>query len=80
MQKYHRILLISRVFNVVKYAMSTSKFSDSNNATNINTSSKISHNPATERKMTALELQHLVRKGKKIAMITAYDYPTVLFL
>eukprot|EP00599_Poterioochromonas_sp_BG-1_P008395 CAMPEP_0173142972 /NCGR_PEP_ID=MMETSP1105-20130129/6402_1 /TAXON_ID=2985 /ORGANISM="Ochromonas sp., Strain BG-1" /LENGTH=152 /DNA_ID=CAMNT_0014056457 /DNA_START=116 /DNA_END=572 /DNA_ORIENTATION=+ len=26
--------------------------------------------------MTALELQHLKRKGKKIAMITAYDYPT----
>lgn len=30
-----------------------------------------------EKKMTALELQHLKRKGKKIAMITAYDYPTV---
>eukprot|EP00981_Chlorochromonas_danica_P000571 scaffold131_cov174-Ochromonas_danica.AAC.8 len=30
-----------------------------------------------ERKMTALEIQHLKRKGRKIAMITAYDYPTV---
>jgi 3-methyl-2-oxobutanoate hydroxymethyltransferase len=29
-----------------------------------------------ERKMSALELQHLRRKGKKITMITAYDYPT----
>lgn len=58
------------------------------------------HNPATERKMTALELQHLARKGnavqipsyfihsshdyvsgahtgKKLAMVTAYDYPSV---
>jgi 3-methyl-2-oxobutanoate hydroxymethyltransferase len=26
--------------------------------------------------MTALELQHLKRKGKRIAMITAYDYPS----
>ena len=31
---------------------------------------------ATERKMTALELQHLRRQGKKISMITAYDYPS----
>jgi 3-methyl-2-oxobutanoate hydroxymethyltransferase len=29
-----------------------------------------------ERKMSALELQHLRRKGRKIAMITAYDYPS----
>jgi len=29
-----------------------------------------------ERKMTALELQYLKRKGKRIAMLTAYDYPT----
>lgn len=29
-----------------------------------------------ERKMSTLELQHLARKGKKIAMITAYDYPS----
>jgi len=41
------------------------------------TSASAMHNPATERKMTALELQHLARKGKKIAMITAYDYPSV---
>jgi hypothetical protein len=32
-----------------------------------------------ERKMSALELQHLNRKGKKLAMITAYDYPSVRF-
>ena len=32
--------------------------------------------PVTERKMSTLELQHLKRKGKKIAMITAYDYPS----
>ena len=38
-----------------------------------------SHDPSTERKMSTLELQHLVRKGKKIAMITAYDYPTVSY-
>ena len=38
------------------------------------------HDPSTERKMSALELQHLVRKGKKIAMITAYDYPTVSYV
>eukprot|EP01041_Mallomonas_annulata_P012103 gene12103-25389_t len=29
-----------------------------------------------ERKLTALELQYLKRKGKKIAMITAYDFPS----
>lgn len=29
-----------------------------------------------ERKMSALELQHLKRKGKMISMITAYDYPS----
>lgn len=44
------------------------------------TTSPTTHNPATERKMTALELQHLARKGKKLAMITAYDYPTVRFM
>lgn len=33
-----------------------------------------------ERKMSALELQHLKRKGKKISMITAYDYPTVPYI
>jgi len=33
-----------------------------------------------ERKLSALELQHLHRKGKKIAMVTAYDYPSVLTL
>ena len=32
--------------------------------------------PKVERKMSTLELQHLKRKGKKIAMITAYDYPS----
>jgi 3-methyl-2-oxobutanoate hydroxymethyltransferase len=26
--------------------------------------------------MTALELQHMKRKGKRIAMVTAYDYPS----
>ena len=34
------------------------------------------YNPASERKMTALEIQHLKRKGRKIAMLTAYDYPS----
>lgn len=29
-----------------------------------------------ERKMTSLELLHLKRNNKKIAMITAYDYPS----
>ena len=28
------------------------------------------------RKLTTLELQHLQRKGKKLSMLTAYDYPT----
>lgn len=41
------------------------------------TTSPTTHNPATERKMTSLELQHLARKGKKLAMVTAYDYPMV---
>ena len=36
-----------------------------------------SYDPSKERKMTSLELQHLRRKGRKIAMLTAYDYPTV---
>jgi len=31
---------------------------------------------AKERKLSALEIQHLKRKGKRIAMITAYDYPS----
>jgi hypothetical protein len=31
-----------------------------------------------ERKITAMELQHMRRKGKKISMITAYDYPSVI--
>lgn len=29
-----------------------------------------------ERRLTALELQYMKRKGKRIAMLTAYDYPT----
>ena len=29
-----------------------------------------------ERKLTTLELQHKVRNGEKLAMITAYDYPS----
>lgn len=29
-----------------------------------------------ERKLTTLELQHKARKGEKLTMITAYDYPT----
>ena len=29
-----------------------------------------------ERKMTSLELQYMKRKGKRICMLTAYDYPT----
>ena len=37
-----------------------------------------SYDPSSERKMTSLELQHLRRKGSKIAMLTAYDYPTVM--
>ena len=36
-----------------------------------------SYDPSKERKMTSLELQYLRRKGRKIAMLTAYDYPTV---
>ena len=31
---------------------------------------------STQRKMTALELLHLRREGKKICMLTAYDYPS----
>lgn len=49
-------------------------------ATDDSIQSNKSHDPSTERKMSALELQHLVRKGKKIAMITAYDYPTVIYV
>lgn len=49
-------------------------------ATDDSIQSNKSHDPSTERKMTTLELQHLVRKGKKIAMITAYDYPTVSYI
>jgi hypothetical protein len=30
-----------------------------------------------DRKITAMELQHMRRKGKKISMVTAYDYPSV---
>lgn len=41
------------------------------------TSSAAHKDFSLERKMTCLELQHLKRKGKKIAMITAYDYPSV---
>jgi hypothetical protein len=29
------------------------------------------------RKMSSLELMHLKRSGKRIAMITAYDFPSV---
>ena len=29
-----------------------------------------------ERKLTTLELQHKARNGEKLAMITAYDYPS----
>lgn len=29
-----------------------------------------------DRKLTTLELQHMKRKGKRISMLTAYDYPT----
>lgn len=34
------------------------------------------HDPSTERKMSALELQYKRRKNEKVAMITAYDYPS----
>lgn len=34
------------------------------------------HDPSTERKLTTLELQYKVRKGEKLSMITAYDFPT----
>lgn len=40
-------------------------------------SKPVGHNPATERKMTALELQHLARKGKAVdcmAMLGRYDH------
>lgn len=33
-----------------------------------------------DRKMSALEIQHMHRKGNKIAMITAYDYPSVRYI
>jgi 3-methyl-2-oxobutanoate hydroxymethyltransferase len=39
-------------------------------------SDKNFHDFSKDRKLTALELQHLHRKGKKISMITAYDYPS----
>lgn len=39
-----------------------------------------SYDPSKERKMTSLELQYLRRKGRKIAMLTAYDYPTVSYI
>eukprot|EP01031_Cornospumella_fuschlensis_P036963 gene36963-44842_t len=48
-------------------------------ATNVDTTGDVSNKVkdfSKERKMTALELQHLKRKGKRIAMVTAYDYPT----
>lgn len=32
----------------------------------------------SDRKMSTLELLHLKREGRKIAMITAYDYPSGL--
>jgi 3-methyl-2-oxobutanoate hydroxymethyltransferase len=35
-----------------------------------------SNAPKRTRKMSALELQHLKRKGDKITMMTAYDYPS----
>ena len=31
---------------------------------------------ATERKMTTLELLYMKKQGKKISMVTAYDYPS----
>ena len=34
--------------------------------------------PPVQRKMSALEIQHLKRKGRKITMITAYDYPSAM--
>jgi hypothetical protein len=39
-----------------------------------------SYDPSKERKMTSLELQYLRRKGRKIAMLTAYDYPTLSYI
>ena len=51
---------------------------------NFNTNHNPSVNPTNlstnkvERKMTTLELLHLKREGKKISMITAYDYPSGL--
>jgi Ketopantoate hydroxymethyltransferase len=41
-----------------------------------NPSSSIAKKIPPPRKMSALEIQHLKRKGKKITMITAYDYPS----
>jgi hypothetical protein len=38
------------------------------------------YSATTDRKMTSLELLHLKRNGKKIAMITAYDYPSVILI
>lgn len=32
--------------------------------------------PKVERKLTSLELQYLKRKGQKISMVTAYDFPS----
>lgn len=34
--------------------------------------------PTLDKRMNTLELQHLRNKGKKISMLTAYDYPSVI--
>eukprot|EP01038_Epipyxis_sp_PR26KG_P011349 gene11349-15216_t len=34
------------------------------------------HDYSRDRRLTTLEIQHLRRKGKRICMLTAYDYPT----
>lgn len=89
-KSYFRSCSFSYGNNNDNYLVNNKNTNNFNNVTNDQLSSKSlvtstdesiqsnkSHDPSTERKMSTLELQHLVRKGKKIAMITAYDYPTV---
>ena len=54
----------------LKWKQVTSSYRLSTNVTTSPTSSS--------RKMSALEIQHLKRKDRKITMITAYDYPSAM--
>jgi hypothetical protein len=63
--KFHR-----NIKTPLKWKQVTSSYRLSTNVTPSTTSSS--------RKMSALEIQHLKRKGRKITMITAYDYPSAM--